>query len=103
MATRTHVMLPDDLLAAIDELAGKRKRSEYIAEAVRDRVARDKRSRALLRAAGALKDADIPEWETPEKTSAWVREMRQREAEHLDRQLREWWGEEQDGSVSSGH
>ncbi|MDO8671147.1 MAG: hypothetical protein Q7O66_06910 [Dehalococcoidia bacterium] len=31
----------------------------------------------MKKAAGCIDIADYPEWATPEKTSAWVRELRQ--------------------------
>jgi hypothetical protein len=40
--TRAHIVLPTDLLVKVDELVGPRERSAYIAEAVADRVQRDK-------------------------------------------------------------
>ncbi len=41
----------------------------------------------LEETAGILKDADYPEWESPEKTSAWVRERREEDAARLRRKL----------------
>jgi metal-responsive CopG/Arc/MetJ family transcriptional regulator len=84
---RTHVILPEELVEAVDELVGHRKRSAYIAEAVEARVAHDRLGKALKEAAGALADADYPEWETPEKTSAWVRELRREADEATERKL----------------
>ena len=73
---RIHLNLPEDLVDQIDELAGKGKRSEYIAEAVAERARRDRLVKVIEEGAGALKDMDIPHWETPEKTDAWLRELR---------------------------
>jgi len=72
MATRAHVVLPDDLIAELDELVGPRGRSEYIADALREKLRREKLRRALISTAGILADEDIPEWATPELTSAWI-------------------------------
>ena len=41
-----------------------------------DRALLERQKVAFARTAGILKDVDIPEWETPEKTSAWVRKLR---------------------------
>jgi metal-responsive CopG/Arc/MetJ family transcriptional regulator len=73
---RAHVVLPEDLVAEVDRIAGKRKRSEFIEEAVRERVRREKLRDVLKRAAGSMNPADYPEWSTPEKTSKWVHDMR---------------------------
>lgn len=84
---RTHVMLSKDLLDAVDELVGPRKRSAYIAEAVEARVAHDRFGKALKEAVGILSAEDYPEWETPEKVSAWVRELRNEADEATERKL----------------
>ncbi|MHB8577936.1 MAG: hypothetical protein ACYDCQ_21710, partial [Dehalococcoidia bacterium] len=52
------------------------KRSEFVIEALREKLARELRTRALQEGAGILAVADYPEWETPEQTSAWVRGLR---------------------------
>lgn len=72
MATRAHVVLPDDLLAELDELVGPRGRSEYIANALREKLRRERLHNALIAAAGVLADEDIPEWATPELSSEWI-------------------------------
>ena len=77
---RAHVVLPDDLVEAIDRLVGKRRRSAFIAEAARDRVRREGLLRSLKATAGVLKAEDYPEWATPAKVARWVRKIR-RESE----------------------
>lgn len=56
METRTirvNISVPKDLLAAVDRMAGKRKRSRFIAEAVRERVEQAQREKlAKLMARG---------------------------------------------------
>jgi hypothetical protein len=74
---RAHVMVPDDLLQEVDALVGPRRRSEFFVDAARDRLARERLRRLAHQMAGALKDDDIPEWETPEAASAWVRRLRE--------------------------
>lgn len=87
MALRTHVVLPEDLVAEVDRLAGKRKRSQFIEEAVRYKVQLARQREALVKYAGVLKDVDIPEWSTPEKTSEWVRESCRRDDERWERKV----------------
>jgi len=72
MAMRAHVVLPEDLVAELDELVGPRGRSEYIVEALREKMRREQLRDALVATAGILADEDIPEWATPELTSAWI-------------------------------
>jgi metal-responsive CopG/Arc/MetJ family transcriptional regulator len=80
-AIRTHVVLPRDLVEAVDELVGQRTRSEFVEEALREKVARERMARALIECVGVLHPGDYPEWDTPEKTSEWVHKLRQEENE----------------------
>ena len=73
---RTHVVLPEGLLAKIDELVGKRERSRFIAEVLDAEVRRRRLSIALDEMDGFLADEDIPGWETPEAAVGWVRAIR---------------------------
>ncbi len=79
---RTHIIIAEELIKDVDRVAGKRKRSRFIEEAIREKLARDdldtiwKKQAGILKGAGILNPADYPEWETPEKTSAWVRALR---------------------------
>ena len=74
---RTHVILPDKLLDEIDELVGKRKRSEFIVDAAEKELKRQRRIEAARKVGGSLKDADPPpEWATSESAAEWVRSIR---------------------------
>lgn len=73
---RAHVAVPRDLLEEVDALVGPRRRSEFFVEAVRERVARERQRKVMHEMAGALKHNHIPEWDTPESTSAWVHALR---------------------------
>jgi metal-responsive CopG/Arc/MetJ family transcriptional regulator len=70
---RTHVVLPEDLLAKIDELVGKRERSRFIAEVLEAEVRRRRQLAAIAKLDGALAGVEIPGWETPESTIEWIR------------------------------
>ena len=80
---RTHLVLPDRLIEEIDGTVGKRKRSRFVEEAIREKLRREALLRALRETAGILPAAEYPEWETSEKGAAWVRESRRRDAERL--------------------
>jgi hypothetical protein len=84
---RTHVVFPKALVLAVDELVGQRKRSAFVTEAVAEKIQREQLGRALAEAAGSLSDADYPHWDTQEKISAWVREMRAFDNESTNRKL----------------
>jgi len=51
---RTNLTLPEDLIREIDEIAGPRGRSRYVADAVAQRLKRDRLRRAVEAAAGSL-------------------------------------------------
>ena len=90
---RTHVVLPREVVEAVDRLVGHRRRSQFMAEAVQEKLRRENLKAALDATAGSLKDADIPHWATPEQTSAWVRELRREDTEATERTLRRWEAE----------
>lgn len=73
---RTHVLLPADLLAAIDRRVGARQRSAFLTEAARHELRRRSQVESLRKYAGFLKDVDIPGWETPEAAAEWVHQQR---------------------------
>lgn len=79
---RAHVILPAELLQQIDERVGQRKRSEFIQEAVEDKLKILRRVEAFERATVTPVEG-IPEWETPESTAAWVRKMREGSSERI--------------------
>ena len=75
---RTHVVLPDELLQKIDERVGPRHRSEFIEEAVEEKIRHLELVEAFHQFAGSIKDGDVPEWDTPESTARWIDEIRGR-------------------------
>jgi len=82
---RTHLILPDELVEEIDRLVGKRKRSRFIVEALREKVRRETLLDALRETAGMLTEDEHPEWATSQRAAAWVRQSRQRDDERLRR------------------
>ena len=76
---RTNLTLPEDLLKEVDELAGPRGRSRYVAEAVAQRVRRDRLGRAIRDTAGVL--AGKPERLSREDVTAWIDELRSEESD----------------------
>ncbi|HEY7061676.1 MAG TPA: hypothetical protein VII06_09365 [Chloroflexota bacterium] len=73
---RTHIVIPEELAASVDRLVGRRRRSAFFAEAAAEKLARLRLMEAAEQAAGSLAAVDVPGWETPEATSAWVRASR---------------------------
>lgn len=75
--TRTNVTLPEDILREVDELAGPRGRSRYVAEAVAQRLKRDRLGKAIRETAGVM--VGKSGWMSPEEVVRWVDELRSEE------------------------
>ena len=85
---RTHVILPEDLVRSVDDLAGKGKRSQFIEEAVREKLRKDTLVSALRRTAGMLSAKDHPEWDTAEDVASWVRKLRKQSDQDFEERQR---------------
>lgn len=81
MAVRTNLMLPGELVAEVDRVAGPRNRSRYVAEAVAARVRRDRLKEAWDRSFGILKAEDYPHWATSEMVVERFRAIRAEETD----------------------
>ena len=73
---RTHVVLDDEVLLAIDRVAGERGRSRFLEEAAREKLARLELERTLKETAGTVDGKNHPSWADARATAAWVREVR---------------------------
>jgi metal-responsive CopG/Arc/MetJ family transcriptional regulator len=72
---RTNVTLPEELLRQVDELAGPRGRSRYVAEAVTKQVKRDRLRRAIDETAGAM--VGKPGWMSPDEVITFINASRE--------------------------
>jgi Arc/MetJ-type ribon-helix-helix transcriptional regulator len=70
---RLHISLEDDLVAALDQRVGRRRRSAFIAAALRSTLEDERRWNDIEAALGTLPDSGH-EWD--DDPSAWVREQR---------------------------
>lgn len=73
--SKAHLIFPEDVLQAIDNLVGKRGRSKFVVEATRKELKKIQLQKALEKAAGAWKDEDHPEIKE-NGTYQWVRDLR---------------------------
>jgi len=73
---RAHIVFPDDLLMEMDLMVGKRRRSRFVAEAVREKLRKERLLKAIHEGSGILDPRRHPEWSTPEKVTEWVRALR---------------------------
>jgi len=72
---RTNVTLPEELLRQVDELAGPRGRSRYVAEAVASQVKRDRRRRVFEETFGVM--VGKPGWMSPDDVIDFVNASRE--------------------------
>jgi hypothetical protein len=79
MTVRTNLLLPRELVDEVDRHAGPRGRSRYVAEALTERLRRDRLLEAVRQTAGAWRDH--PLFPTSDSVVEWVRERR---SEHTD-------------------
>jgi hypothetical protein len=73
---RTHVVISDELLDAIDQVVGERGRSRFLEEAAREKLDRLALEGALLATGGIAKGKRYDHWRDRETAAAWVRSGR---------------------------
>ncbi len=76
---RTHVILSDEVISAIDERVGERGRSRFLEEAACERLERLDLEAAIREGSGVLKQKDYPHWRDTEAVREWVRASRRGE------------------------
>ncbi len=77
---RTHVILDDEVMEAIDKVVGQRGRSRFLEEAAREKLERMELEQVLRDGAGSLKEKDYPHWRDQASINEWVRAQRRTEA-----------------------
>jgi len=73
-SSRTHIVLPTEIVSTIDAEVGKRQRSRFIREAAERELRRLAQARALAAAAGSWREADHPELKAG--SARWVDRLR---------------------------
>ena len=85
MKTKAHLVIPRDILEEVDQIAGKRKRSLFIAEATREKLQRERFLRTLEETQGTWKDKNHPELRTARDMEQFVSDKRQSYRKRLRR------------------
>jgi len=78
---RTHVVVSDEVMKAIDALVGQRGRSRFLEEAAREKLERLALEDSLRQTSGILGKGPHPAWPDRESTREWVRATRRSESE----------------------
>ena len=77
MTVRTNLVLPRELVAEIDRVAGPRGRSRFVAEVLEQAVRRERQRAAMRAGIGMLVDhPGYGHWSTPDRVVQWVTEQR---------------------------
>jgi Arc/MetJ-type ribon-helix-helix transcriptional regulator len=77
---RVHITLEDDLVAELDRRVGRRRRSPFIAAAVRRALEDEQRWELIESALGTIDDSGHP-WD--DDPAAWVASQRREEASRV--------------------
>ena len=85
MKTKAYVVLPRDILEEVDRIAGKRKRSLFIAEATREKLQKERFLRTLEETQGAWNDKNHPDLKTAIDIEQYVSDKRQSYRKRLKR------------------
>jgi predicted transcriptional regulator len=70
------ISLPVDLVSRLNALVASRRRSQFIAQAIEERLAIEEQTAALEESAGAWSAENHPDLDRPEAVDRWVRELR---------------------------
>jgi len=82
---KTHLVFPRELLETIDKFIGKRKRSQFVVEATKEKLARERFAKALKEAAGCWTDENHPDLMTKRDVDRYVRRLRKSWRKRLKR------------------
>jgi len=80
IVARTHVVLADDVIEAIDERVGHRGRSRFLEEAAQEKLHRLELEAAIRKTAGIASETKYPEWKDRQTAADWVRAERHSDA-----------------------
>jgi metal-responsive CopG/Arc/MetJ family transcriptional regulator len=85
MKTKAHLVIPHDLLEEVDQIAGKRKRSLFIAEATREKLQKERFLKTLDETQGAWSDKNHPDLKTTRDMEQFISDKRQSYRKRLKR------------------
>ena len=81
--------IPEEILNAVDEVAGKRKRSLFIVEATQEKLERERFLKALEGTKGVWTDDRHPELRTKRDLKRYLKEKRRSFRKRLQRIIHE--------------
>jgi len=76
---KTHFVFPEELLKDIDRIAGNRKRSQFVVEAAKEKLERERLKKTFKEIKGLWKEDAYPEFRVMEDIEKWVSDLRRRD------------------------
>lgn len=83
MKSKAHLVIPHDLLEEVDQVAGKRRRSSFIAEATREKLERERFLKTLDETRGAWSDKNHPDLKTTRDMEQFIQDKRKSYSKRL--------------------
>jgi len=77
--SRTHVVVADEVMEAIDSVVGQRGRSRFLEEAAREKLARMALEESLKATSGIVDAKRHGDWADRQSTRNWVKGIRRTE------------------------
>ncbi len=91
MKTKAHLVIPQEVLDEVDQVAGKKKRSLFIAQATKEKLDRERFIRTLEETRGAWTEDRHPDLRRPKDMETYLRKARdsfQKRTERLVKKAR---------------
>ena len=79
---RIHIVIPEEMVACLDIVVGKRGRSKFLVQAAEKELMRLRQLKAIQAAAGSWKDKDHPELK--HGAVKWVDKLRREATKHVN-------------------
>jgi metal-responsive CopG/Arc/MetJ family transcriptional regulator len=76
MKAKAHLVIPQEILEEVDQLAGKKRRSLFIAQAALEKLEKERFLKALEETQGGWSDKNHPELRSKRDVEKYVKEKR---------------------------
>jgi hypothetical protein len=76
MKTKAHLVIPQEILDEVDRVAGKRKRSLFIAQATKEKLDRERFIKTLQETSGTWINDRHPDLRSPGDMETYIRKAR---------------------------
>jgi hypothetical protein len=88
MKTKAHLVIPQEILDEVDHVAGKRKRSQFIAQATKEKLDRERFIKTLEETRGTWTEARHPDLRRPGDMETYIRKARDSFQQRTERLLK---------------